>query len=185
MFHTIALHDANFLFSAWSAASVALAQPSLIIQSSAERRSPTFARPSKRRSYFGATFSDRHSRKNSKGESGRGVKRPESGSFFKSFPYFLHPMYSFRLAYIIMTIQLLDHQQHWPQPNLFTRFYDKLASSDGYDVVVDGLNVALARFPGVKMNNFHQQSLSVSLAIVCLEIRTSLKTFCNSCRHFS
>ena len=72
--------NANLLSSGWPAASVALAQPNLIIRSSAERRSPTFARPSKRRSYFGGTFSDRHSRKNSKGESGRGVKRPESGS---------------------------------------------------------------------------------------------------------
>jgi len=42
------------------------------------------------------------------------------------------------------------------------RFHKKLASVDSYDVVVDGLNVALSRWPGVNRKSLDQQSISVS-----------------------
>ncbi len=42
------------------------------------------------------------------------------------------------------------------------RFHKKLASVDSYDVIVDGLNVALSRWPGVNMKSLDQQSISVS-----------------------
>lgn len=40
-----------------------------------------------------------------------------------------------------------------------------LASSGGYDVIVDGLNVAICRFPGIQLKSLDHQSISVSLEI--------------------
>ena len=45
---------------------------------------------------------------------------------------------------------------------LIFRFQKMLSSGAKYDVIVDGLNVALYRWPKVRSKDFNQQSFSVS-----------------------